>query len=204
MKRLAILITLLVLFVTSAVAQRPPTLTDDDIESPKTKTEEKGKPTSASLPVGKADSAWTEFSSPEGGFSVKWPGKPLEKSQKVDTDSGQLDQKMFALEKNGVGYGVVYFDLPAPVRSAEEMEMRFTGIRNQLLKSGKVKLLGETAMTLAGYMGKEFQYEQGESLVTMKVFAFEQRVYSVFLVVQKGQPSTGTESPFFSSFRVIK
>ncbi len=204
MKRIAILVTLLVLFITSAVAQRPPTLTDDDIESPKTKTEEKGKPTSASLPVGKTDSTWTEFSSPEGGFSAKWPGKPLEKSQKVDTDSGQLEQKMFALEKNGVGYGVVYFDLPAPVRSAEEMELRFTGIRNQFLKNGKVKLLGETVMTLAGYTGKEFQYEHDESLVTMKVFAFEQRVYSVFLVVQKGQPSMGNESPFFASFRVIK
>ena len=108
MKRSAILTVLLTLLVTSAFAQRPPTLTDDDIESPKPKAEEKGKPIPAGVSTATTNSAWEEFSSQEGGFTAKWPGKPTEKSQQVETDSGQLDQKMFALEKNGIGYGVIY------------------------------------------------------------------------------------------------
>ena len=203
MKRSAILTVLLTLLVTSAFAQRPPTLTDDDIESPKPKAEEKEKPIPAGVSTATTNSAWEEFSSQEGGFTAKWPGKPTEKSQQVETDSGQLDQKMFALEKNRIGYGVIYFDLPAPVKSVEEMEMRFAGVRSRFLKNDKVKLLTERVMTLAGYAGKEFQYEQGDRLVTMKIFAIEQRVYSVFLATQKDKHPPGSESPFFSSFRII-
>lgn len=203
MKRTVILVALWALFVTTVLAQRPPTLTDDDIEPPKPKVEEKGKPTVSGIPTAKTDSAWAEFSSEEGGFAARWPGKPAEKSQKIDTNSGQLNQKMFALEQNDIGYGVIYFDLPAPVKSAEEMEMRFTGVRNRFLKNDKVKLLSETAMTLAGYAGKEFQYEQGDRIVTMKIFAIGQRVYSVFVAPKKGGNSSEAEAPFFSSFRII-
>ena len=106
MKRTAILVALWALFVMNAFAQRPPTLTDDDIEPPKPKVEEKGKPTVSGIPTAKTDSAWAEVSSEEGGFAARWPGKPAEKSQKIDTDSGQLNQKMFALEQNNIGYGL--------------------------------------------------------------------------------------------------
>ena len=196
MKRNFILAALLVFFVTSTFAQRPPTLTDDDVESVKAKPMES--------PTTKTSSAWEEFSSEEGGFAVKWPERPSERSQKVDYDSGQFEQKMFAVQRAGIIYSVIYFDIQAPVKSAEELERRFGGVRKRILKNNKVKLESETAMTMAGYNGKEFIVSDGEQLVTMKVFAVGKRFYNIATYSKKGEDSSELETQFFSSFRILE
>ena len=103
MKHTIILIALLALLGTNIYAQRPPTLTDDDVETArkepvKAKAEEPAKPipaVKAAVKNTSTKSSWQNFSSAEGGFSILMPKTPQKDFRSVETPNGKLDMTMF-------------------------------------------------------------------------------------------------------------
>lgn len=112
MKRTIILTALLALFVTSAFAQRPPTLTDDDVETAKKpKVQDKTKPGEPSS--ARTNSIWIEVAPASSGFKILMPAQPKISSQPQELPMlGTAEFHELQVSDDKHFYQVVYFKLP--------------------------------------------------------------------------------------------
>jgi hypothetical protein len=210
MKRMTIFAALLVLLVTSVAAQRPPTLTDDDIESVKTvkpKAEENAKPT-ASTPPAKADtnSTWANFSSEAGGFTISMPATATKMEIPFGADNADLF-KAFVANQDGRTYIAGYADgfkvLGTNTKITQTVLEQIVDVIAQKFRG---KILNQRDITHQSHLGKEFELENPEekAIVKMRVFAAEKRMFLLVSVVPKSESQSDKVSPFLDSFKIGK
>ena len=197
MKRITILAALLVLLVTSAFAQRRPTLTDDDIETTKTtspKGDEKGSSSS---------SGWIEISPTASGCKVLMPTRPTARTQMQDLPMlGQVEHHLLqATEGNNV-YQLTYFQLPSSesvdINSAAFRQAFLSGVTKGLVKSLQGELISETAINHEGAEGREAQIKVPSGVVWSRVFLINGKIYS--LSVFSANSNLEGQRRFFNSF----
>lgn len=204
MKRIAILAALLTLFVTSGFAQRPPTLTDDDIVSPKTTKpkEESTKPT-ASIPVTNTSGNWVEVAPDGGGFKIAMPGRPDAKTQTRELAVlGKVDHHLFQASDGDGVYQLSYFHLPksdvVDTNSATFRATFLSSLAQGLVKGVQGELVSETAIIQDGSEGREVQIKIQAGVVWSRLFLINGTMYSLS-VLSNGKESGKTR--FFNSFK---
>lgn len=206
MKRTTIFAALLALFVTSGLAQRPPTLTDDDIVSPKTTKpkEESAKPNAPAGSIPVASGNWVEVAPDGGGFKITMPGRPTTNTQTQELPVlGKVDHHMLQVADGSSVYQLTYFHLPksemVDTNSATFRAAFLTSLAQGLAKGVQGELVSETAISQDGTEGREVQVKIQAGVVWSRLFLINGTMYSLS-VLSNGKEGDG-KTRFFNSFK---
>jgi hypothetical protein len=204
MKRNIILAVLLAFFVTSTFAQRPPTLTDDDVEATKTakpKVEEKSKPTA---PAAKnVNSNWTEVAPAASGFKILMPARPKASSQVQELPMlGKTELHLLQVSERDNFYQAAYFKLSESstvnINSSTFQQAFFSGMTQGFVRSVQGELVKEATVNHEGFEGREIQVKTPTAIIWSRMFLVNGMVYSLIF----GSTTNGADdqNKFFGSF----
>jgi hypothetical protein len=143
----------------------------------------------------------TEFVSAKGGFSVKMPGKPEDRSEQVDSADGPLDVHTFALDVGKNGYVVQYNDYSDPV-TKDEIEKILSAVRDGGSKQIQGKIVSEKTHSRNGFPGKSIQVESGDLVYFEDCYLAGQRLYQVIFSMPVGDKMPPEAEEFRSSFQI--
>lgn len=154
------------------------------------------------------DSAWKEFSSDAGGFTVLMPGTPDSTTVAVETPAGKLPHALYSLITGAAAYVVSYTDHPHKSEDPEAVKRALDAGRDYVLAhdpSLKVKLLGERETALEGHPGREWLFHGEGFVLRARAFFVNGRIYQLSLsgppgmAFKNGRPSAdpGDRTDFF-------
>jgi hypothetical protein len=149
--------------------------------------------------------AWKDFISPDGRFTVQFPGTPKQASQTQTTKLGPLDAKVFLLELPDGLYAVWYVDYPREALARNRPDELLDGARDGAVANVKGKLAGETKITQNGFPGRELRIEvttrKGVAAATVRLYFVKERLYQAIVVMDKAREAQTEIRKFLDSFR---
>lgn len=164
-----------------------------------------------------SQTAWKEFKSAQGGFSIVVPGQPKEEVSTQDTKIGKLTTHYFDLETDLGHYLVTYVDVPKPPTTPEDIKAALDNSRDRAVANG-ARLLIENDISVAGVVGRELLLEHNGLILRTRSFFVNGRLYQIILVARpntvfnSGKPSADpagytdlfqmVSKRFFDSFKV--
>ncbi len=130
-------------------------------------------------------SEWKAFSSPEGRFSILFPGTPVSKVSEVQTSSGKVAVHTVTLKLSDAFYHVSYLDYPNYSEGEEFTSKSLDAGRDGMLARNKgMKLLAERPITIGNFQGREFLILQdGVSFGIMETDVVRGRLYEMAILV---------------------
>ena len=162
----------------------------------------------AALPFAlQGQTGWIKYNSPEGRYSVLFPGEPKLTTQDTTAATGEKMLQYLAMSSDsGAVYMVGYFD------SAANMTFSFDKARDGFVAAVKGTLLGEKAVSLDGNPGRELKVlakisEADELIMMVRFFQAGMRIYVIQLIVPKSsEAATSAEKNvnYFDSFQITK
>ena len=148
---------------------------------------------------------WLRYDSAEGRYSVLLPAKPKLQSQEATSSTSEKFQQYLASAAEGDNlYMIGYFDiLPNNTYSFEKA-------RDGMLTNVKGTLLKETAMSLGGYSGMEYEVAASASgndyVIRVRNYQIEKRIYFVQFIHPQSLAQDvvrANAAKYFDSFRVV-
>jgi hypothetical protein len=162
----------------------------------------------AALPFAlQGQTGWIKYNSPEGRYSVLFPGEPKLSTQDTTAATGEKMPQYLAMSLDADAvYMVGYFD------SAPNMTFSFDKARDGFVAAVKGTLLGEKAISLDGNPGRELKVlakisEADELIMMVRFFQAGMRIYVIQLIVPKSsEAATSAEKNvnYFDSFRITR
>jgi hypothetical protein len=124
-------------------------------------------------------SAWREFSSDKGRFSVLMPGRPTTKRISIPVEGLQIDMHMDSL-KTTIRYSVSYYDLPVKVDDPDEIKKFLQNTKQGGISGVHGRLLEDREIKLGKYPGYYVALvTPDDSVLRSKSFLVGQRFYQV-------------------------
>jgi hypothetical protein len=161
----------------------------------------------AVVALGVQDSAWINYNSAEGRYSVALPSQPELGTQESATADGVKFTQYKAVVTTGKSMFLVgYFDhVPGTVFSLDKA-------RDGMVNGVKGTLLSESAISLGASPGRELKVvtksEEGtEFLLRTRIYDVDKRVYVLqFVILKSDDDSTAAANAakYFDSFQVLK
>lgn len=157
-------------------------------------------------------SVWQRFSSPEGKFSVLFPGTPRLSQQKMTSDNGELQVNLFTVNRpqEEAKYTVAYIDYPAQyiqlLRSRNLVEQAIEQGKSTALQRVRGTIVSEEKKTLGDNVGIEVNYTTPDGkVVKQRVFLVDNRFYQITAeTTQKRQRFlTRSMQGFCDSFKLL-
>lgn len=147
-----------------------------------------------------ASSRWVSYTSPDGGYAVTLPGKPVESTRTTRGPSGPIELRFVATQAmDGSGaYGVGYLDYPASARGQRDAESRLDAMTHAF----PGQMLSNRVITVDGHPGREFSVRRTKGVTTMRVFLVRQRLYELIATSPEGAGAE-TLATFLNSFRLL-
>ena len=147
-----------------------------------------------------AQTAWKEFSSSEGKFTVSMPGTP---KQETETDEDGLTSHSFTveLENPDSAYLVTYYDVPEVAKATpEQIQELLDGAPDAFAKGGNAELTRSQNIILDGNPGREFEFTSTEGFSGKgRVYLVEERLFLVVAIA----PQRQNIQRFLDSFRLL-
>jgi TonB family protein len=123
--------------------------------------------------------AWKEFSSAPGGFSVLLPGIPEMQATQIDTLAGQIPNITYTLAVDPSWFIIMYSDMPVSSSTARQTDMLNAGRDRMLAGDKDLRLVSETDIWLAGHPGREWVTQDKDSVTKGRAFIVNGRVYAM-------------------------
>ena len=161
--------------------------------------------------VGFRGLGWREVRSPDGGFRVVMPGKPIVEKEEENTREGRATGKRFMCRGAEQGYmwrhlhiyGVAFLDYPQGYVARNTPAEIFKEQRDSLVPS-EGKLVSEKAVSLGRFPGTELRIEARDGqVITCRLFLVRQRLYTVLAKYPRSDHSRGVDT-FFDSFALTE
>lgn len=157
-------------------------------------------------------SAWREFSSEKGRFSVLLPGTPFERTIPLDTKIGKLDTVNFILGSSSASYAVSYIDYPVFIEDPSIVKRALDAGRDGAVQRVQGTLIEEKEISLSGHPGRYIKVRVGEGGITRsRLYVVGKRVYTlIFIVDEDGASATAVRSHedisarFLDSFKLLE
>jgi hypothetical protein len=157
--------------------------------------------------TGSASPEWTTYTSPDGLFSLDFPGIPKSKEE----SKGKVTLKVVALKQSGGNeFSLQYSELPQPLealRIPENAEKVLDANRNGILKSGLFTLSREDKIMLGRFRGRflETAGARNTDLVARwKIYLIDQYLFQLVVSGDKTFSLSSDADRFFGSFRILK
>ena len=159
----------------------------------------------ATIALGVQNSAWINYNSTEGRYTISLPAQPKLSTQESATADGQkfLQYMAMAQEQDAI-YLVGYFDhVPGTTFSADRA-------RDGMVAAVKGTLVSERTISLSGYPGRELKVgtksETTDYIILAKFWDTENRVYVLQVVYPKsveGESMNTRAAQYFDSFKIL-
>lgn len=155
--------------------------------------------------------SWKEFLSPEGHFTVSFPGIPQEQYQPLNLQSSQIDMHRYRFSTSNVIYVITYVDYSYPLENPDTVKTYLDSTRNGGVALTKGKLLSETDIDIGGHPGRLLKIDlPNGNVLRGKFFVVDSRLYSLAVTTPKeiGSPSKTVRdydsiaAKFLDSFRL--
>lgn len=145
-----------------------------------------------------------EFTSREGGFSVRVPGEMKETVKTVTRDGKSGEQRTYTYSPDPkVTYLVLVRDRPDLAEaSTEAVEKELESAARSAAESLKGKLLSTKPITLGRYPGRELQVEPSDGLYRARVFVAGGRLYEVTILAPKDVATAKAADEYLRSFKL--
>jgi hypothetical protein len=146
-----------------------------------------------------------DYTSKGGKFTVRFPGKVVEKNM----SSAGLTAKGVGYEAKDGSYTVVYADLPdaaaAALKTPEAVETVLETLRDTAVEQLKGKLLDDKKIKLGGVAGMELKVALPDGKVMRnQLYLSGTRVYQVMIVGTKDFVAGNESDKFVKSFKISK
>ena len=147
---------------------------------------------------------WKEFFDVGGRFAVLLPGEPAATEEIVQTRAGNVTLHQFSMQrgKENGQYFVQYLDFSDELlqgKTAEQV-LKNAGSADAFNRDGKI--MGEQALALGPYAGREVQVETGQSSIKIRLYLVDRRLYKMLVVLPKGRTFSPDDERFLASFRL--
>jgi hypothetical protein len=160
-----------------------------------------------------ATTSWSTYTSVEGRFEVRLPGKPNEAKQKVKGPEGEVEVNVIGAEGGDAGvFAVIFLDAPdvskakTLVESPIDPSMATVGLPN----GGSLKVVDDSKKVIDGHPTRTLLLEPTETkpgqeanTVESRIVVVEKRVYMLYSVRPKGKERTKEVDRFFDSFKIM-
>jgi hypothetical protein len=148
-----------------------------------------------------AELDWREFTSPEGGFTVMLPSKPVRDSRELVLAGAKTTLHMVAAHAPEMAFGVGYAELPPGTEPARVIDQG----RAALVKNIAGRVTAERR--LESPPGVEFEAEgsaEGSPMrLAARVLVSGNRYYQVVLVARAARADEVDRTIFPGSFRLL-
>ena len=129
--------------------------------------------------------AWKEFSSPDGHFSVQFPGAPKETMEGMEVQGVKVSAHIYGL-KTGIYYAVVYLDLPQIVENRDYQNAFFNAYWQSFVAAVQGKLVSLEDDYHLGVPGRSFRIAvQNGYIIRCKTFLLKQRLFQLEIVMRE-------------------
>jgi len=148
---------------------------------------------------------WKEFTSPDGRFSVEFPGTAKQVKDPRQTKFGKVEAQLVILSvSNKVFYGVEYLDYPASVLKAHGTDELLDDAVDSAVKGVKgARIESKENVSAGGNPGRQLVLSApGNLQLTMRMFLVKNRLYQVIASVGKGEEKTADPKRFLESFKL--
>lgn len=145
--------------------------------------------------------ALQSFSSPEGRYSILFPGTPVQDTQTVNLKDGSstvLYQATVGLESGNVAYLAVYSDYPDSYVAGDPQRL-LASTRDSAI-SGKT-LLTDEPISLNGVPGRAFTAKDDTWNYRVRQYIKGHRLYQLIIVSNSTHPATVSDQ-FVNSFTI--
>ncbi|HEV7859850.1 MAG TPA: hypothetical protein VGO91_14635, partial [Pyrinomonadaceae bacterium] len=146
------------------------------------------------------------FTSLDGRFSIALPKQFSGYQPKsTNTPAGRIEAVLYTWETASGKFGVAYIDRPEPLESVGKAVM--DSFRDNFVAkagSGKGKLIGETELSLDGYVGRELKIEFPDGLYLFRMYLVKQRMYQTSVMIpndKRAQAETAAKA--LASFKLL-
>ena len=149
-------------------------------------------------------SSWKKFSSPEGKFSVWFPGAPEYTNVIVSTHLGDIQQSCFFVwvDKQNE-YAVNYCDYPERLNLTPNQQFDLS----QAAVSKKFgKIVFQKDLKLGDDPGREFEFAvggKGNFSGRVRIILAEKRLYQMMVIFLTVNPHPMDRATFFNSFKIL-
>jgi hypothetical protein len=160
----------------------------------------------AFLPAALARPDAETYAPKNGGYSAKFPGKPMELTQRAKTPAGEIDVRMavYATSK-GEGYVTAYNDVPGGKLDDAKTKEFLTDVVNGMKGDGRVTKIDDDVFGAERLPMKTFTIDKtkGQFARGFVVLA-EGRVFQVLVVGTKAFVDGKDAKAFLESFALTK
>ena len=148
-----------------------------------------------------AQQGWTEYRPSGAPYRVEMPGRPMTKTEAVDTGKGSVDMIMAVVDLGERSFLAVYADYPDSAAKGVSPEQGLINAREGMAKHGK--LLSDRALRVSGYPAREYVVEQpdGYVIVSRSVQAGN-RLYQMLAIGKGGSADDPLTRRFLDSFSI--
>lgn len=161
----------------------------------------------AFLPAALARPDAEAYSPKDGGYTVKFPGKPAEVTQKPKTPAGELEVKL-AVYSTGKGEAFVtaYNDVPGGRAVPADKTAEFlAGVLNGVKGDGKVVKSEDTQFGEKKLPARSFTIEKPkQQFMRGFILVADARVYQVMVIGSKSFTDGKVAKAFLDSFALTK
>jgi hypothetical protein len=124
--------------------------------------------------------AWQRFTSAEGQFSVRFPGKPKEMTQVQKVQGGSITAHRFQLISAMAVYEANFVDFPVRVDAPEKVKGALDALRMDAVSNNKGQLLNESDMTIEGHPSRHIVLRTDKGiLIRARYILSGNRIYSL-------------------------
>ena len=158
--------------------------------------------------VGCSQGPWETYESPDGDFTILFPGIPEVKTETQQVGADQMVITHYDVGQKygvfGAKYGVVVVELQAANPEAVQFDdnAALIGAKSGVRKEGG-KIISEYDITMAGYDGWEFEVETKTSESTLRMFRKDLTIYTFEVARRKGKDFSEETEKFFDSFQLV-
>lgn len=143
---------------------------------------ERAVPVTVKPNVGKYDSKTDIFESVEGGFKVYFPKRPEKQIKAVPNSISDEQLVIHSANSPAAFYGVTYQDSPTVLTNESDRNINIERQKTLILQEIEAKLKSEKEITVGNYTGKEYEFSNGKTKTTMRIFFVEQRLFRLLIV----------------------
>jgi hypothetical protein len=133
---------------------------------------------------------WPEFTSLAGGFAVRMPGTPAERTVPTSGALGQTELHTFTVDAGRTHYGVSYRDVPAAVLEQVDPDELLPSVMEGFFNDLKGTMEFRSDVPLDGFPGVEaiggYAYRGEAGTMRARGYLVDRRLFIVFAAQKDG------------------
>ena len=146
---------------------------------------------------------WEEYTSAEGGYSVKFPGKVKTQTQTIPTTAGTMTFNAAGTSDSRSAFMVMYAKIPKGARK----NFDYMAAIKAMVATWKGSINYQRGVTVEGVSGMEFEAKvtwPGNGHAACRIFVHKGKVYMIGAMGENIRADSSDVKEFWNSFKLVK